>query len=150
MGYTTDFESWFDLNKKLDDKLYDFLIKFNQTRRMKRKMNDIYGKEGEFYIEGKGDFGQDDEPNVIDDNKPPSTQPGLWCQWIPTENKKGIEWDGGEKFYEYVEWIIYIIDKILKPNGYILNGEVKWQGEEMDDRGKIIIKNNKVTTVELE
>lgn len=151
MGYSTDFAGEFKLNKKLDDKLYAFLIKFNQTRRMKRKINDIYGKEGEFFVDSKAECGQDwDNPNVVDSSEPPSTQPGLWCQWVPTEDRQYIEWDGGEKFYNFVEWIMYIIEKILKPNGYILNGEVKWQGEEFDDRGKIIIKNNKVKTKALE
>lgn len=51
----------------------------------------------------------------------------------------------GEKFYKYVEWIKYLIDKILKPRGYIVDGEVHWRGEEFRDIGNIVVKNNKVT-----
>ena len=34
MGYTTDFTGQFDLDKPLDDETYEFLCKFNSTRRM--------------------------------------------------------------------------------------------------------------------
>ena len=30
---------------------------------------------------------------LIDYNRSPHTQPGLWCHWIPTANGKAIEWD---------------------------------------------------------
>lgn len=71
--------------------------------------------------------------------------PGFWCQWIPTDDAKGIEWDGNEKFYNYVEWLEVIIEKFLIPNGYVLNGEVQWEGEESGDLGNIIVKDNVVT-----
>jgi hypothetical protein len=100
--------------------------------------------EGEFYVEGGGDYGQADEDNVIDYNRPPSTQPDLWCQWVPTKDGKGIEWDGSEKFYGYVEWIKYLIAKVLSPKGYVLNGTVDWRGEEWEDAGTISIKDNNV------
>jgi hypothetical protein len=106
---------------------------------MKRNVGSEYGVEGEFYVE-------DDEKNVIDYNQPPRTQPGLWCQWTPNEDGTAIEWDGVEKFYNYVEWIKYIIEKILSPKGYVLNGEVNWYGENRDDEGVICITDNVVTT----
>lgn len=150
MGYTTDFEGRFELNKKLTPTLKTFLTKFNQSRRMARKLPKKYGIEGEFFVDGKGSFGQDNDASVIDNNRPPKTQPGLWCQWTPSEDGKGIEWDGGEKFYEYIPWLEYIIKNFLAPKGYVLNGTVKWQGEEMGDRGKIMVKDNVVTSQVLE
>jgi len=145
MGYTTDFSGRFELNKPLTSKMQEFLTKFNETRRMARNVEG-FGVEGEFYVFGKGFFGQDNEPNVIDHNKPPRTQPGLWCQWTPTSDGKGIEWDGGEKFYAYTEWLVYLIHKVLAPNGYVLNGTVQWQGEDTGDVGEIIVENNRVYT----
>jgi len=56
----------------------------------------------------------------------------------------GIEWDEGEKFYHYSDWLVYLIHKILAPNGYVLNGVVTWQGEETGDVGEIIVENNRV------
>ncbi len=103
------------------------------------------GPEGAYYC-GVGDFGQARDESVVDGNTPPSSQPGRWCQWVPTDDGTAIEWNGTEKFYDYVEWIEYLIANFLKPWGYVLNGEVEWQGEERDDRGLIVIKKNKVTT----
>src|SRR5574337_684850 len=99
MGYSTDFFGSFELNKPLDADTLKFLQKFNETRRMARKLGREYGVEGEFYVDGTGDFGQERDATVIDGNRPPSTQPGLWCQWRPTDDGTAIEWDGGEKFY---------------------------------------------------
>lgn len=144
MGYTTDFNGEFKLNKPLDKKTLDFLNKFNRTRRMRRNVDAKYGVEGEFYVDGTGFAGQDRDATVIDGNAPPSTQPGLWCQWVPNEDGTAIQWDGGEKFYDYVAWLDYLITKILKPAGYKLTGEVTWQGEDSNDIGKIVVKNNKV------
>lgn len=73
---------------------------------------------------------------------------GLYCQWIPTDDGKYLEWDGGEKFYDYIEWLKYLIENFLSQKGYILNGEVTWEGEESGDVGKIIVKDNVVTTKE--
>ena len=144
MGYSTDFYGEFTLNKKLDDNTYKLLKGLSETRRMKRKVDPKYGVEGEFYIDGEGFMGQDHDDTVIDGNSPPSTQPGLWCQWTPTEDRMKIVWDEGEKFYYYVEWIEYLISKILKPRGYILSGQMDYQGEDTEDVGRIIIACNQV------
>lgn len=144
MGYTTDFSGRFELDRELDDDLYTFLCKFNDTRRMARKLPPEFGVEGEFYVAAGGHCGQDHSDDIIDYSIPPSTQPGLWCQWRPTDDRKGIEWDGGEKFYEYGAWLEYIIVNFLKPNGYILNGQVSWEGEDSSDKGYIFVVNNDI------
>lgn len=136
MGYTTEFKGNFGLNKKLSPELNKFLIDFSYSRRMGRKMVG-FGVDGEFYVE-------DDSVLVINYNQPPRTQPSLWCNWIPIQNGTAIEWNGRENFYYYVEWLIYLIEKILKPNGYILNGTVKYRGEEFDDIGEIFVDSNTV------
>ena len=148
MGYTTDFEGEFTLNKKLDKETHEFLNKLNDTRRMKRKLDAKYGVDGEFFVDGEGFEGQTEDDSVIDGNQPPSTQPSLWCQWKPSEDGMSIKWDYAEKFYSYVEWIEYIVNAILAPKGYVLNGEVTWQGEEQGDIGKIIIEDNQIAVKE--
>lgn len=135
------------------------------------------GEDGGYYVGDTADFGQTPSPDVVDYNAPPGAmpyeirretfgsdfqkgweeerrriaageqQPGLWCQWIPDESGTAIRWDEGEKFYEYVPWIRYLIEHFLKPWGYTLNGEVEWSGEETDDRGKIVVTNNEVTVL---
>lgn len=146
MGYTTDFEGRFKLNKPLDDETFMFLQKLATTRRMKRNLGPEYGVEGEFYVDGGGSYGQGEESNIVNYNSPPRTQPSLWCQWTPSEDRLHIEWDGGEKFYNYVEWLQYIIAKVLKPKGYSLSGEVQWQGEDSSDMGMIVVQDNEVKT----
>lgn len=71
-------------------------------------------------------------------------QPGLWCQWVPNASGTAIVWDEGEKFYDYIEWIEYLITHFLAPWGYKLNGEVSWEGEESGDLGIIEITDNVV------
>lgn len=144
MGYTTDFEGHFTLNKKLTSADHDFLIALNETRRMKRNIEG-YGIEGEFYVDDRSDilFGQ--APDIVERNKPPKTQPGLWCQWRPTDDGLGIEWDGGEKAYAMSEWLVYLLNRFLIPRGYLLNGIVSAQGEERRDVWELQVAGTIVT-----
>jgi hypothetical protein len=102
------------------------------------------GPEGAYFV------GNPDDGTILDHNEPPEGQPGLWCQWIAVEDDDAyytrIEWDGGEKFYKYVEWLEYIIEHFLKPWDRVLNGEVQWFGEDHGDTGIIVVKDNEVTT----
>jgi len=147
MGYTTDFNGRFHFNKPLDKETHAILTGLATTRRMKRQgLPEEYGFQGEFYYNPNSKMmGQEEEASIVDYNTPPDTQPGLWLQWIPSKDGKYLEWDGGEKFYHYVEWLEYLIKKILAPNGYSLTGDVEWLGEDADDRGLISIKDNVIT-----
>ena len=143
MGYTTDFNGQFLLNKPLSHDLKDYLDAFNESRRVSRRLSEAFGIEGEFYV------GDDRDDDIIDYNRPPKTQPGLWCQWRPNDDGTAIEWDGGEKFYNYVEWLEYIIKNFLAPKDYVLNGAVNWQGESLDDMGIINVKDNVISIKQL-
>ena len=142
MGYNSEFKGKFNLNKPLDDVTFNFLKKLSETRRMSRRVDAKYGVEGEFYVDGTGSYGQDIDSTVIDHNREPKTQPSLWCRWVPTEDRLHIEWNGAEKFYNYIEWMEYLISKVLAPRGYVVNGDVKWRGEEFDDTGVIEVHDN--------
>ena len=63
--------------------------------------------------------------------------PGFYCQWIPTNDRKYLLWDGNEKFYHYIEWLNFIIDRHLEPWGVTVTGTLRWKGESRDDKGKI-------------
>lgn len=121
------------------------------------------GEEGEYYVGANippehwtangielparlDGFGQAHTPDILNFNSSPGAQPGLWCQWGPTDDGTGIEHDGGEKFYDYVDWARYLLAHFLVPWGYTLNGTVEWQGEDSDDRGRIRIENNRLRT----
>ena len=145
MGYTTEFSGVFKLDRPLDEETKSFLLKFSKTRRMGRNVDPKYGIEGEFYVDGSGDYGQEHDDNIIDYNVPPKTQPSLWCDWVPSDNGTAIKWNGGEKFYCYIEWLRYIIKNFLQPKGYLLNGTVLYRGEDITDQGKIVCKDNVLT-----
>ena len=152
MGYTTEFEGVIKITPPFTAAQVAYLTEFSETRRMKRDvvktatLNDELrntvglpiGTEGEFYVGGQENFG------VLNYNEPPSTQPGLWCQWRPTPDGAAIEWDGNEKFYDYTAWMQYIIDKFVIPSKRTANGVIEFQGEEMSDRGTITVKDNVV------
>lgn len=161
MGYDTMFQGFFRFNKPLSSAHRKYLLKFSEMRRMKRN-NDVLaavsdplrmavnlplGTEGEYFVNGKGFAGQDHDESILDHNTPPGKQPGLWCQWVPNRNGTIFRWNGTEKFYNYIEWLRYLIENFIKPWGYVLNGKVKWQGEHPGDFGTISVADNIVTIV---
>jgi len=131
----------------------------------------IYGNDGEYFALDDGQSGQTADSSIIDFNTPPGQvnygdkrfpdtwmentrltkegicQPGLWCQWMLNNDGTELEWDGSEKFYNYIEWLKYLIKHFFEPWGIKLNGEVEWEGEDHDDKGKIIVKDNNVKTL---
>jgi hypothetical protein len=104
------------------------------------------GKDGEYFVGSPDNYGQNKDSSILDYNKPPASQPSLWCGWCPNEEGTEIIWNYSEKFYNYVQWLEYIIENFLKPWNISLNGSMEWEGEERGDIGIIIVKNNKVTT----
>ena len=117
---------------------------------------------GPYYVDGDQSLGDSD---IIDCNVPPDGQPGLHCSWEPSSNGEHIIWDGTEKFYYAPEWMAYIVNHFLKPDcevsklvedvklphpflgftfNHMLNGEIEAQGEDPDDRWKLIVENNTV------
>ena len=161
MGYSTDFIGNFDIEPALTKEQFDYLIALSQTRRMKRNASLLednltfpdplreavglpVGENGCFYVRSTKNWGQDhDCPSIIDYNDPPLAELSLWCGWTP-ETLDSIAWNGNEKFYEYIAWIKFIVKSIIKPWGLMLNGEVEWKGEDSEDMGKIIIKDNEI------
>jgi len=158
MGYTTDFEGAILFDRPLSQSHYNYLCMFSDTRRMQRdpeKLPDdpvceavglLPGEQGQYFVGGLGVYGQDKDSSIINYNRPPEGQPSLWCGWKPTGNRDAISWDGTQKFYSYVEWMLYIRDHFLHPWGYVLSGEISWQGEDPEDKG-IILANNSVLTI---
>jgi hypothetical protein len=163
MGYTTNFKGQVNLSHALTEEQSLYLRTFNRTRRMKRSpevlqelfngehgLSGQYGLDGMYFCRDDGRHGQSQDKSILDYNSPPDGVPGLWCQWVPNDEGTALEWDEGEKFYRYTEWMKFIIEHFLTPWGIVANGEIKWQGKDFDDRGKLIVVNNAVSEVELE
>ena len=172
MGMISTFEGAFDITPKLDKATLHFLKYLCETRRMAWKGldEDTYGVDGEFYTfhhkDYTGvDFGQIDNDWIqshppLRDNPSlltssiltsitPRTQPSYWCLWEPTETKIRPP-SGPIRFDEPEAWIQYLINKVLSPLGYTLNGRVEW--EDGAYRGVILLTQNKMVayTVDIE
>lgn len=150
MGYSTEFHGQIEINPPLNQKEIEYLNKFSETRRMLRE-------KGPYFVDGTGDFGQGQDKDILEYNRPPEGQPGLWCQWVATSDGKYIEWNGAEKFYYAAEWMEYIIDHFIGDNpiarkeltflqGHKCNGRILAQGEDITDRWELIVEQNKVYT----
>ena len=161
MGYTTDFDGSMEISPPLTPEQVSYINKFSETRRMKRdpekasKLPDPLreavglpiGEEGGYFVGGYGFGGQDKDDSIIEYNTPPAGQHGLWCHWVISGDGTGLEWDYGEKFYEFELWLEYIQVHFLTPWGSKLNGEIHWQGEEWDDRGIIYASDGRTEAV---
>lgn len=163
MGYTTEFEGEFLIEPPLSTKLTKYINRFSNVRHMKRnieKTKELYpnwrdfcfrcrlGYEGEYFAIESDDYGQEYTSDIIDYNEPPETQPGLWCDWfVPEDDPSVLRWDGSEKFYDYKEWLEYLIKNFLEPNGHVVNGTVRFEGENPDDKGYLYVNDNKVEMV---
>ena len=77
--------------------------------------------------------------------------PGIWLQWkiIEDNNQFFLEWDGGEKFYNSVEWLSWIIDNIFKINNITINGKIYLFENHSENTGVIYVKNNNVRFISL-
>lgn len=132
--------------------------------------NGDYGIEGAYFAKDDGQMGQSRDASIIEYNDAPGTppigldnfgrdydlqqkmieagecQPGLWCQWGVSEDGATLEWNGSEKFYNYVEWLKYLIAHFFNIHGSKLNGEIEWKGEDPNDMGKIIAVDSIIST----
>jgi hypothetical protein len=147
----------------------------NPFAKDKTNADEVYGFKGEYFAMNDGNMGQGNDGSVIDHNAASGEiawsdysgdwekrdemqkainadiikQPGLWCQWR-LDDETTLSWDGNEKFYNYIEWLQYLIAHFFEPWGIKLNGECYWQGEDNSDMGKIEIINNVINIYETE
>ena len=158
MGYNTDFYGAIKINRPVDNLTIKWLNGLCSTRRMKRCVKKLamrlgiseeecinkYGQDAKHYFEMGPNSGQTHSDDIINYNHPPADQPGLWCNWGLGEDMESIVWTGAEKFYEYIAWMGYIVTE-LEERGYIMNGEIRWEGEDPDDKGILMVNNNAVS-----
>lgn len=149
MGYTVEFNYTFDITPPLTAAHAAFLKAFSHSRRMQRDAASLeqrpdplrvavglpVGPEGAFYV--------DDAAPAVNENRPPSGQPGLWCDWRPSASgtELGIEASNPE----YDEWLEYLITHFFGPWGYVLNGQVEWRGDDWEDHGTLELVDNVLT-----
>ena len=149
MGYTTWFEGGLTPNKPFKKEFINYINAFSEKRHEPRDVEIIkrsdpdwakhcldgnLGPYGMYYV---GSFDEE----IIDRSAAKGyTCPGYWCDWHINEKTGVVEWNDSEKFYNYVEWLKFLVDNFFEPAGYKLNGEIVWEGEERDDNGVIVVK----------
>lgn len=160
MGYTTNFRGKVEITPPLSAAQILYINKFCNTRRMKRDpaiaigmpdplgraLNMPIGEDACYFVGGTGHAGKGRDPSILDFNRPPEGQPGLWCKWEVTDDGRFLQWNGAEKFYDYTEWVRYLIEHIFAAWGCVLNGEIEWRGEREGDEGVITVRVNVVTS----
>lgn len=67
------------------------------------------------------------------------SMPASYNQWELTRDRQHLQWDGGEKFYHYVEWLQWLMDHVLTPAGVTVSGTVDYSGEAVTDVGTLTI-----------
>ncbi|MEV4561490.1 hypothetical protein AB0K51_31525 [Kitasatospora sp. NPDC049285] len=158
MGYHTEFTGRITVVPPLNEPERTYLRKFARSRRMDRD-------QGPYYVDGRCFDSLDptwqEDSDVRDPSRPPAGQPGLFCDWEPTDDGSAIEWNQTEKFYDATQWMRYLIDHFLKADAtaqghpgfehftfdHVLNGSVDAVGEEEGDEWQLIVQDNTVTTV---
>ncbi len=161
MGYVTYFEGSFKFNHPPSEYMIKYINSFSTSRRVKRDVELIkkidgdwekhsfkgkLGNEGEYYVKYDNYSWEEGDITVIDEDENPSNQPSFWCNWIINE-KGELCWNGHTKFYDYVEWLEYLINNFFQVENLVLNGEVKFEGEEDKDKGKIVIIDNFIEVI---
>jgi len=73
--------------------------------------------------------------------------PGLWCDWRFSEERTSI-FAASNKFSRPAEWLAYLLDRFFLPWGYVLHGQVTWQGEAEEDRGILLVENNILSIIQ--
>ena len=81
----------------------------------------------------RSDYGKGDQPDSL-------------CCWTVENSDMGLlVWDGEETFYQYVDWLVWLRDNFFNPRGYtFVIGEISWEGDEHEDRGRITVNNNRI------
>jgi len=147
MGYQTEFEGSLTIAPPLLPYTHQFLHDFRNNRHVKRRgMPSAYGPEGMYYTWNMYDDSDPYGDKIVDRNVPPEGLPDLFCWWKVNEEGTALFWNEVET-YHYQEWLEFLRD-YLKERGHILSGNIRWQGEDREDRGTISVNNSVITIIQ--
>ena len=65
-----------------------------------------------------------------------------------SEDRSTILPNEGESDHGLRLWLLLLAQHFLGPLGYVLNGEVSWDADDVEDRGCIFVKDNVVEAVD--
>jgi hypothetical protein len=171
MGYCTDFRGHFKLERPLAPHHLAYLQAFNEAPHVRWNVDLVkeypdplreavglpLGENGCYFTSHNFIKSDDDYPPWVVyrgrvKNDPAylgGVCPGMpngSCDWRP--NDDGTELIAyADKVHGYIQWLHFLIDHFLAPWGYVLNGEMTWQGEWEHDTGTIVIEKNVITVL---
>ena len=156
MGYTTKFDGSISIVPPLNAHEISYLKRFAGSRH-------VDGEDGPYVTRDT------DDPGF---SQPPPEQPGLYCDWEPSDDGTVLRWNGSENSYDSPEWVRYLIGTFLRPDAallaelvtsnlvpdryyapefahftfdHVLDGVVNAQGEEVGDLWQLSVIANDVT-----
>lgn len=146
MGYSTEFRGAIKVSPPLTEQERQYLLDFSKTCHKERK-----GGPYALAAKATGFFAY--SPAEEEKHKQLTGQPGQWCNWIPNEDGTAIVWNGAEKFYDSVAWMIYLIEHFIGPHpkakrelkflrGHRLDGVILAQGDDMMDRWELVVEDS--------
>jgi hypothetical protein len=65
-----------------------------------------------------------------------------------SEDRASLVPEEGQSNHGVRLWLRLLVEHFLAPKGYVLNGEVLWEGDGFDDSGCIYVKDNQVEAVD--
>jgi len=92
-----------------------------------------------------------DEARAVFDAIAASTEPDLPAYgglFSLSDDRALIEPEEDESRHGLRLCLRLLIEHFFKPPGYVLNGEISWDGDEPDDRGWIFVKDNQIEAVD--
>lgn len=164
MGYDTWFEGELTITPPLSAEHANYLAAFAEKRHVRRDPSKAaaipdplriavglpIGVEGCYFVAGSGGaYEEEYDDAVIDGNSPPVGQPGLWCGWMPSEDRQHLIADEDYN-RDYVEWLEYLLITFLGEWKYTVNGKVQWFGDNPLDRGTLVVTGNRLEVIPVE
>ena len=158
MGYTTRFKGHFTLEPALTPDQRDIVRAITKTRHapsepgfelkyaLPDRGNDVtrLHPDTEFRLAKKttrrGTYGGDTGCYE-------GAYPSIWCDWTASEDGRRLEWNGGEKFYEYEGWLRHLITNAFEPWGVRVSGWVDFAGDDPKDTGVLVVTGTRVLVV---
>lgn len=130
MGYTLSFEGRIAIEPPLDAADVLALRSFARTGRLDVEQpaaSAVVASES-FVMPARTSNHGDDEP--LGPSEPIPGAPSGSCCWRPAPDGATLEWDGCERFGHYEAWARFLLEWFFAPRGRVLDGRVRWEGED--------------------
>ena len=156
IGYTTDFTGQFRLDRRLAPEHAAYLRAFNEARHMRlnaKRAETVadhwrvaaglpVGREG-MYCTFMTAGASAARGLVLEDASPLGPNTSRYCGWVPTDDDRGIAWDGAASG-GFAAWLAFVVEHFLDRWGYAVRGAVAWEGETAGDTGVLVVLNNRI------